>query len=99
MINIGLILRYHILDMKGSKWWSALVLRDIVIYFLIFGQMLIEYKTWNNKLYKWRQELVFEQRFNAQNDQSETFIRKNIQSMIEDIANQGDNAMEDEAII
>lgn len=78
LINIALIVRYHILSVTGANWWSAIVLRDIVVYFIIFIQMLLEYKTWPTKLFKWRQDLVFEQRFLAQEDNSETFIRKNI---------------------
>lgn len=46
-----MILRYHILDMKNVNWWSAIVLRDIVIYFVIYIQMVIEYKAWPKKLF------------------------------------------------
>lgn len=60
--------------------------------------MLIEWRTWPYKLFKWRQDLVFEQRFNtaADGDQSETFIRKSMQSMIEQLVNEGDDAIQDE---
>ena len=84
LINIALILRYHILEKKGANWWSTIVLRDIVLYFIIFIQMGFEYKSWDNKILKWRESLVLDQRF-ANNDESETFIRKNIDSMIEQI--------------
>lgn len=75
------------LESKGLNWWSAIYLRDIVIYFAIFIQMLIEYVLWPNKLFKWRQDLVFEQRFNSANeDFTEKRIIQNIQSIVEQIA-------------
>ena len=40
LINMGLIFRYVELKNSGSKWWGAIVLNDIIIYFLIFGQMI-----------------------------------------------------------
>jgi|TARA_B110000305_G_C19306482_1_gene571818 hypothetical protein len=48
------------LEEKGLNWWSAIYLRDIIIYFLIFIEMGIEYLVWGNKKLKWRQELVIE---------------------------------------
>jgi len=53
--------------------------------------MFIEYKTWHLKLFKWREELVFQQRFRNEDDHSEAFIKKNIQSMIESIVADGDD--------
>lgn len=99
LINCILIHTYLVLDSKGSNWWSAIVLRDIVLTFTIFIQMLYEYKMWPYKTLKWREELAFNQRFTTSEDQSETFIRKNIQSMIEDIVKEGDEAIQDEARI
>lgn len=57
-----------------------------MLYFIIFIQMGFEYKSWDNKLLKWRESLVLDQRFtNNDNDESETHIRKNIDSIIENI--------------
>lgn len=74
------------LETQGLNWWSAIYLRDIVIYFAIFIQMAIEYILWPNKIFKWRQDLVFDQRFaNANEDVTENQIRMNIQSIVEQI--------------
>lgn len=54
LINIAQIARYLDLESQGLNWWSAIYLRDIVIYFVIFIQMLVEYVLWPNKLFKWR---------------------------------------------
>lgn len=57
-----------------------------MLYFIIFIQMGFEYKSWDNKLLKWRESLVLDQRFtNNDNDESENHIRKNIDSIIENI--------------
>ena len=65
-------------------------MRDIVIYFVIFFQMVVDYYSWPGKVFKWRQDLVFEQRFNnASDDQSENKIRHNIQSIVEQIVEDG----------
>ena len=37
LINTLLIMRYVDLTRKGSKWWAAMVLNDIVLYYVIFG--------------------------------------------------------------
>lgn len=95
LINCFIIYQYMDLEKQGLNWWSAIVLRDIVIYFLIFLEMLKEYYLWNRTLFKWREELVFEQRF-AQTDNSETFIKRNIQSMIDEMALQGEDAKMDQ---
>jgi len=60
IINFTQIYRYLELEEKGLNWWSAIYLRDIIIYFLIFIEMGIEYLVWGNKKLKWRQELVIE---------------------------------------
>lgn len=91
LINLAQIARYIDLERQGLNWWSAIYLRDIIIYFVIFVQMLVEYLLWPNKIYKWRQDLVFEQRFTSANeDVSENYIRKNIQSIVEQIAEEGE---------
>lgn len=68
LINVAQIARYLDLESQGLNWWSAIYLRDIVIYFVIFIQMLVEYVLWPNKLFKWRQDLVFDQRFTSANE-------------------------------
>lgn len=40
LVNLLLIIRYVDLTKKGSKWWAAIVLNDIVLYSVIFLQML-----------------------------------------------------------
>lgn len=90
LINIAQIARYVDLEQQGLNWWSAIYLRDIVIYFVIFFQMVVDYYSWPGKVFKWRQDLVFEQRFNnASDDQSENKIRHNIQSIVEQIVEDG----------
>ena len=74
IVNCVLIHQYLILVKDQSKWWAAIVLNDIVLYFLIFGQMLQEKFGWSRKLLKWRQELYFEKVFKTEKDQSETNI-------------------------
>jgi hypothetical protein len=61
VINIALIFRYTSLKRQQAQWWAPIVLNDIVLYSLIFGQMFQEYMTWDNKLLKWRQDLMFDQ--------------------------------------
>lgn len=72
IINFFLIFRYVQLKQQGSTWWAAVILNDIVLYSVIFGQMLIEYLTWTQKEIKWRADLVFNQRFRLNEDASET---------------------------
>lgn len=92
LINFAQIARYIDLEQQGLNWWSAIYLRDIVIYFIIFIQMGIEYSVWNKKLLKWRSDLVFEQRLNDPNDDmSESKVRRNIQSIVEQIADNGND--------
>ena len=58
LVNCAIIRHYIDLEKKGLNWWSAIVLRDIMVYFLVFLQMIWEYYTWHKKLFKWREELV-----------------------------------------
>ena len=53
-VNTLLVFRYIDLSAKGSTWWSTIVLIDIVVYYVIFVQMLIEYQSWGAKCLKWR---------------------------------------------
>jgi hypothetical protein len=87
-MNLALIFRYVTLKKEKSQWWAPIVLNDIVLYFLMFGQMAQEYMTWGNKLLKWRQDLVFDQRYRSQDD-SERNIRTNIESIIQQIEEEG----------
>jgi len=43
-INCMLIFQYIELKKLGSNWWSSIVLRGIITYFIIFFQMFLEYK-------------------------------------------------------
>lgn len=98
VINVAIVFRYIDLEKQGLNWWSAIILRDIVIYFLVFLQMIWEYFIWHKKLFKWREELVKRQRFSmAGDDQSENFINKNIQSIVESIVADGDDGVKDQA--
>jgi hypothetical protein len=63
LINIALVFRYNQLVQDGTIWWGPVVLLDIVLFFVMFLQMLIEYLTWGQKVLKWRQDLAFEQQF------------------------------------
>jgi len=59
-LNTLLVFRYMDLEAKNSKWWATFVLMDIVLYYSIFLQMFIEWRSWPMKLLSWRQDLVFE---------------------------------------
>ena len=89
LVNIMLILKYRELKTNGSVWWAPIVLNDIVIYFLLFAQMGQEYATWNNRQLKWRQDLVFDQQFRDNSDDSERNIQANIQTIVEKIEEDG----------
>lgn len=48
-----------------------------------------EYLTWGNRQFKWRQDLLFEEQFRDNKDQSEGKIHANIQSIISKIEDEG----------
>jgi hypothetical protein len=81
LVNLMLIFRYMSLKKEQATWWAPIVLNDIVLYFLIFGQMFQEWMVWGTKILKWRQDLMFDQMF-RKNDDSERVIRTNIESII-----------------
>jgi len=56
---------------------------------MLFAQMGQEYLTWGNRQFKWRQDLLFEEQFRDNADQSEGKIQANIQSIIETIEKDG----------
>lgn len=78
LINFMEILKYSQLQAMGSTWWAPIVLLDIVLYFLLFVQMFQEYMTWGRKTFKWRQDLLFDQKFTENPDDSERNIHRNI---------------------
>lgn len=53
-LNSLLVMRYLELSAKDSKWWATFLLMDIVLYYSIFLQMLIEWRSWPMKMLKWR---------------------------------------------
>lgn len=59
-INTLLLFRYIDMAQKGANWWATILLTDIVLYYAIVLQMLLEWRNWNLKLFKWRQDLIFE---------------------------------------
>lgn len=61
LLNVMLIFRYMSLKKEQSTWWAPIVLNDIVLYFLVFGQMFQEWMVWGQKTLKWRQDLMFDQ--------------------------------------
>jgi len=73
-----LVLKYRELKTKGSSWWAPIVLNDIVLYFLLFGQMFQEYLTWGQKNLKWRSDLLFDEKFAGNTDDSERNIQRGI---------------------
>ena len=87
IVNCLLLLRYLDLVNKNSKWWASFLLIDITTYFVIFVQMLIEWRTWGSKIIKWRADLAFDEKFRKrqEEDGSETHIRMNIDTMINDL--------------
>lgn len=88
LVNLMLIFRYMSLKKEQATWWGPIVLNDIVLYFLIFGQMLQEWMVWGQKTLKWRQDLMFDQMY-RKNDDSEKHIRSNIDSIIVQIEEEG----------
>ena len=84
-----LILKYRELRTHGSSWWAPIVLNDIVLYFLLFAQMGQEYLTWANRQFRWRQDLLFDQQFKDNTDDSERKIHANIQTIIDKIEDDG----------
>lgn len=82
-LNSLLVARYLELSAKDSKWWATFVLMDIVLYYSIFLQMLIEWRSWPMKMLKWRQDLIFEQRFKTLDDKSENYVRTGVNTMVE----------------
>jgi len=82
-LNTLLVFRYMELAAKNSKWWGTFVLMDIVLYYSIFLQMLVEWRGWPMKLLRWRQDLIFDQRFRAMDDKSENFVRAGVETMVE----------------
>lgn len=89
LINLMLILKYRELKTHGSSWWAPIVLNDIVLYFLLFAQMGQEYLTWGNRQLKWRQDLLFDQKFRDNTDDSERNIHANIQTIVDKIEEDG----------
>jgi len=53
--------------------------------------MFQDYMTWGQKNFKWRQDLLFDQQFEVNKDDSENKIYGNIQSLIETVENEGLN--------
>mmetsp|Transcript_11711 Transcript_11711/g.19768 ORF Transcript_11711/g.19768 Transcript_11711/m.19768 type:complete len:355 (-) Transcript_11711:871-1935(-) len=101
IINVMLIFRYIKLRHESSIWWAPIVLNDIVLYSIIFAQMLIEFLSWNQKLYKWRQDLMFDQLYRKNTDQSERQVRGTIEGIVEQVAIEGldpDNTIDMEKI-
>lgn len=88
LVNLLLIFRYMTLKKEMATWWGPIVLQDIVVYSLIFGQMFQEYMTWGQRQLKWRQDLMFDQMY-RKGDNSEGHIRTNIESIIVQIEEEG----------
>lgn len=82
-LNTLLVFRYMELSAANSKWWATFVIMDIVLYYSIFLQMLVEWRGWPMKLLKWRQDLIFDQRFRAMDDKSENFVREGVATMVD----------------
>lgn len=72
------ILKFNQLSSQGAHWWAPIVLLDIVLYFFAFVQMFQDYLTWGQKNFKWRQDLLFDQQFEVNKDDSENKIYTNI---------------------
>ena len=97
LINVGLIFRYVELKNSGSKWWGAIVLNDIILYSLIFAQMVQEWISWGQKLIKWRLDLKFDQEFRSKDsDVSETNLRASMAQTAQAINDEGLDGVDDE---
>lgn len=74
LINVALILNYRKLRSIGSNWLAPVVLNDIVLYFLLFAQMFQEYCVWDTRKFSWKRDLLFDQKFKDNTDESERNI-------------------------
>lgn len=97
-VNCLLIVRYKELKTNNSIWWAPVVLNDIVLYFVMFIQMAIEYFAWGQKVLKWRQDLMFDQQFRTKDD-SESKIINNINSIVEEIEFENLDPLDDQSKI
>jgi hypothetical protein len=97
--NVFLIFRYKELKGEKSVWWAPIVLNDIVLYFVMFVQMLIEYLSWGQKNLKWREDLAFDQKFRTNKDTSETAIMNEINEVMDEIEFNGLDYLEDQSKI
>jgi hypothetical protein len=72
--------RYTYLYKEGSIWWAPIILEIIVCHVIMFVQMAIEYKTWDEKLIKWKKELMFQEQYHS-TDYSENHLRDKINDL------------------
>lgn len=80
LVNLMLFPRYTYLYKEGSIWWAPIVLEIIVCHVIMFVQMAIEYKTWDEKLIKWKKELMFQEQYHS-TDYSENHLRDKINDL------------------
>lgn len=80
LVNVMLFPRYTYLYNAGSVWWAPIVLEIIVCHVIMFIQMAIEYKTWDEKLIKWKKELMFQEQYHS-TDYSENHLRDKINDL------------------
>jgi len=63
-INLFMVKMFLDLESEFSIWWAPVFLFDIVLHFYIFLQMGLEYSFWDKKKLEWEKDIVFNQRFN-----------------------------------
>lgn len=76
VVNIFLIKAFFDLEEEHSVYWAPALLVDIVLHFILFGQMAFDYFSWNETQKTWEKELMFNDMYNdADNQQDEDKIR------------------------
>lgn len=76
VVNVFLIKAFFDLEEEHSVYWAPALLVDIILHFILFGQMAIDYFTWTDTQTNWKKELLFQEMYNdAGNEQDEEKIR------------------------
>jgi hypothetical protein len=52
-LNCGLVFLYINLEQQHSVWWAPVLLLDIVLHFLMFGWVVLEFYTWEQRENDW----------------------------------------------
>ena len=78
LITLMLIPRYKWLREQKFIWWAPVVLEIIIAHIMIYIQMLFEWITLSQRMIGLKEDLMFRQQYQVNNDASETFLRSQI---------------------